>query len=341
MLAARVTDPVLAAGVGIVVVLGTLPQLRGLADLTGHRALAWALIAAACAALCVRRRYPVAVAAVTLVAALAYYPSDVPDGPIVLAFVVALYTAAARGRLAASGALAAVALIATGAGELAASTPPLGAAAVSLLAGWLVAAVTMGALARNAELRERQRIAGELHDVLGHGVSLINVQAGAALHRMGDDVEPARAALESIKQTSRHALRASLGVLHDTDRPGLAELTALVERARRAGLTVVATIDDRPVPDEPARAAYRIVQESLTNVARHAPGATATVRVTVTTDALLVTVEDDGTAEHPVTEGTGIRGMRLRATALGGALDVARTPSGGVQVSARLPHPPA
>src|SRR5690606_35800167 len=190
---------------------------------------------------------------------------------------------------------------------------------------------------------ERLRIAQELHDVIGHHLSLINVQAGVGLHLMDSRPEQARAALSAIKQASAEALgevRSVLATLRAADEaaprtPALG-LDRLAELTGDAGLPVQTSIvgTARPLPPEVDRAAYRIVREALTNVRRHA-GAGAAARVVVEYGAkeLVVRVDDDGggaTPAAPVNEGTGIGGMRERAEALGGSPAAGpRVPGGG------------
>jgi signal transduction histidine kinase len=263
-----------------------------------------------------------------------------------------------------------VAAAGTAVGELTSPIEHLDSISMFLLAGWAVAVIAMGvgvrtrkAYLREAERRaaeearqqgtdERLRMARELHDVLGHNISLINVQASAALHRLtkdpGDDPVDA---LTAIKETSRQALRelrATLGVLRqvDEDAPlepaaSLSGLDALLDRARSTGLAVRGEVAGapRPVPPEVDLAAYRIVQEALTNVARHAAAATAVVRIGYQDEDVCVQVDDDGTGGPggPAKGGSGIRGMRERARALGGELSAGARPEGGFRVLARLP----
>jgi signal transduction histidine kinase len=207
---------------------------------------------------------------------------------------------------------------------------------------------------RRQASEERLRIARELHDVLGHHLSLISVQAGVGLHLMDEKPEQARTALLAIKQASAEALRevrSVLGVLRAEDEqapraptPSLINLDALAEDA---GARTV--IEGQPVtlPAELDRAAYRIAQEALTNVRRHAgPQASATVTIGYHPDALTVLVVDDGLGGPPGPEaeaaGNGIAGMRARAGALGGTLTAGPGPTGGFQVQARLPlRPPS
>ena len=197
---------------------------------------------------------------------------------------------------------------------------------------------------------ERLQIARELHDVVAHHISLINVQAGVALHIVDRKPEQAQTALEAIKDASKDALvelRSLVGVLRDVDeqaprRPSgtLASLDDLVERSAHAGLQVRKTVrgDVRPLSSSVELAALRIVQEAITNVVRHAAATHAVIELAYDEDALSVTVEDDGRGFAPGdTDGTGIIGMRERAETLGGALEVGRSAAGGTRVHASLP----
>jgi signal transduction histidine kinase len=200
---------------------------------------------------------------------------------------------------------------------------------------------------QTAEQRERVRIARELHDVIGHALSQINVQASVGLHLMDRDPEQARVALGSIKDTSKIALeevRSVLGVIrNEGDAPlapqaELAELPRLIEGVRAPGFDV--ELIDR-LDEQPGRAvqfaAYRIAQEALTNVVRHARASQAVVAIERLGDELLLTVDDDGRGAQGAPEGSGILGMRERAALLGGSVEVAPSPRGGTRVTAHLP----
>ncbi|NEA21854.1 sensor histidine kinase [Actinomadura bangladeshensis] len=339
----------------------------------------WTLMAVACGALYFRLSHPIAVAVVTFAACGVFYPLTEPDGPLVIAFVIALYTAAAEGHLLSAGVLAAVSITVTVIADRRDDINHLADAASFLLAGWFVAVIAIGGVVRNrraylreaeerarvaergreAEARrraveERLRIARELHDVLGHNISLINVQATAALHGLRREPERAEDALTAIKQASKDTLRemrATLGVLRQVDEaapvtpaPGLARLAELTSGISAAGLTIRTKIegDPRPLPAEADLAAYRIVQEALTNVTRHSSASTATVRVGYADDEVTVSVEDDGVPSSAGAsgDGSGIRGMRDRAASLGGALEAGPGPDGGFAVRARLPLRP-
>jgi signal transduction histidine kinase len=336
----------------------------------GLDALAYVLLLAGPVALVFRRLAPVPVLAVSLAAAVAFTVLDYP-GVAFIAVVVAVFTAIGAGHRRETWILAGVGYAAYVAG-----VRLLGDAIV--VGAWLLVVLTIAEarrvqVARFAELarlhnerartraeqerrqasEERLRIARELHDVLGHHLSLIRVQAGVGLHLMDAQPEQARAALSTIKSASDEALaevRSVLGILRtDQDAaprapaPGLDRVPDLAADAGFEVRTEVAG-DPRPVPAAVDRAAYRIVQEALTNVRRHAgPGATATVRIGYAAGDLTIQVDDDGLGagdrEANVEAGNGIAGMRERAAALGGDLTAGPRPGGGFRVRASLPLP--
>jgi signal transduction histidine kinase len=330
------------------------------------------------ASLLARRRYPVAVLAVTNASALV----AVRLGAEVVwfALVAAFFTAVlARKRAAALASLVICYIVS--------EWPPwqIGQPRRTSVAGalWLAAGLTFmafvaelirirsqraSALARSREeeLRrraseERIRMARDLHDVVAHNISVINVQANTALHLMDRQPERARSALTTINDVSKQALielRAVLGVLRDVDAnggaegapraptPGLARLGDLVDHAAAAGLAVRVKEEGQPVPlpADADLAAYRIIQEALTNSARHSGGANATVHLGYADDALRVEVADDGTswpsdrtAGRAEGSGHGIAGMTERAAALGGTLQAGPGAEGGFLVRAWLP----
>jgi signal transduction histidine kinase len=201
--------------------------------------------------------------------------------------------------------------------------------------------------ARRRAMEERLRIARELHDSLTHSISVIQVQAGVAEHlarKRGADVPPALLAIKEAGADAARELRATLSVLRSTedgDGSGLCQLDSLVARARAAGLPVTVAVSgvQRPLPPEVDRAAYRIVQEALTNVSRHAGQACASVRLQYTPDGLTIQVDDDGTGNgiRPAGPGLGLIGMRERVSALGGHLQAGPRDGGGFGVRAELP----
>ncbi|MFF5259742.1 sensor histidine kinase [Actinomadura viridis] len=380
--------------VAIVTLIVTLVMSAGAAQ-PGDRSL-WpggvALIVLSSAVLVVRRRHPVLVLVVVTVATPLYYPMGYPDGPIAFVFLIALLNAAVECRLPVSlWAVIAINAGFVGVGVLRGDGAPpqdpsavVDAESVAGLSVLLLVTVAMGqyvrgrrAQLRAAELRaaeaerdreqearrrateERLRIARELHDVLAHQISLINVQAGAALHRR-DDPEQAYASLEAIKAASKETLRelrGVLGVLRQVDEgpgasspvapaPSLAGLSALLEGTRASGLVVRrrgeagdAELAGRVAPPA-SLAGYRIVQEALTNVVRHARAGTVTVTVRCADGSVIVEIVDDGTgpADPAALErGNGLRGMRERAAAVGGEVTAGPAPGGGFRVRARLP----
>ena len=198
-------------------------------------------------------------------------------------------------------------------------------------------------------VEERLTMARELHDVLAHSISVIRVQAGVALHLMDTHPEQVRIALEAITAASDEGmreLRAAVGALRrDGDdlplspAPGLHQVETLVRTAGGAALSATATRTGRvrTLPPEVELAAYRVVQEALTNTVRHARASSARVCLAYGEDVLDVQVDDDGTAPAVTTQGNGLRGMRERVLALGGSLSTGPRPDGGFTVHAQIP----
>jgi signal transduction histidine kinase len=346
----------------------------------GHRpatVAGYLLLMAGGLSLAARRRYPVPVLAVTLATSLA---AGAEQARVIwLALTVAFFTAVlARERAAAVAALVI--------GYLVSVWPPWRIGRPSGVSGTFAAALAIGlvvllgaaellrvrseraaalARGRDEELRrraseERMRMARDLHDVVAHSISVINVQATTALHLMDRQPDRARTALVTINDVSKQALaelRTVLGVLRDAGdgaprapAPGLARLGDLVDNAAAAGLAVRVR-EDGARPELPASvdlAAYRIIQEALTNSARHSGGAAATVRLGYRPDGVLVEITDDGPAAGagsvspgPLSAvagtGTGIAGMTERAAAIGGTLTAGPRSAGGFAVRAWLP----
>jgi signal transduction histidine kinase len=331
----------------------------------------WVLLVVGPVALVARRRHPVLVLWVTFATTLA--PSG--TGLTHVSFIVAFFVAATAGKRYPAWLALALTFIWTIwlAPLIYGYAVPANDALA--LAGWLLA-VAIAAEAtriqaeraatarasrqldqRRRQSEERLRIARDLHDVIGHNISLINVQASMGLDLMDSQPEQARAALSAIKSASKEALeelRTMLTTLRRDDDvaprsppPGLDRLPELIELTRAAGLTVEVEVAGTapPLPAGVQLAAYRIIQESLTNVARHAGRARVAVRVAYDDANMHVKIDDDGKApsEGPAAIGTGsgITGMRERATALGGDLSAGFRRGGGFQVSARLPVRPS
>ncbi len=340
-------------------------------------ALGVALLAASCAALLGRRRYPAATLLIAASAVATFFALGYSWGPAFLPLAVAVFGAVLAGyRLLAWLICGAAYLVIVWSGYvLPTAHKPAGVVSGLTNAAWplviLVGAEVVRAgrerassaargraeLARRRASDERLRVAQELHDVLAHNISLISVQAGVALHLMDERpdeaAERARTALTAIRYASKEALgelRSVLGLLRTSSGerpplsplPGMAQLSDLTSRATAAGLSVRTEIsgDSRPLPAGTDLAAYRIVQEALTNVIRHAGAANVAVRVSYGDTSLGVDVEDDGGALDGGAAdggGNGIAGMRERARLLGGELTARSLPGRGFLVQARLP----
>ena len=361
---------VLPVLVGLFQIVGSIGAADNQPDRKALDAVAFALLLAGPAALTLRRRHPVVTMLVATGATLLYIGLGYPYGPVFVSPVIALGTSVTTGHRLAAWLCAAAAFggyLAVGflVGDNRPSLAHLAGVAAWLVVVLVVAEAVRGRSERAAEAErardeqvrrraseERLRMARELHDVLANNISLINVQAGVALHLLDERPEQARTALAAIKDASKEALgelRSVLGVLRRVDEaeprdpaPGLGRLETLVSRAEAAGLQVHTEVEGEPhtLPAGLDLAAYRIVQEALTNVARHADARTANVRLAYGPGELTVVVEDDGHATgSSMTPGTGsgIAGMQERAAALGGELEAGPRPGGGFRVRARLP----
>jgi signal transduction histidine kinase len=204
---------------------------------------------------------------------------------------------------------------------------------------------------RRGLVEERNRIARELHDVVAHSMSVIQVQASTAPYRLPSLDDAARAEFGDIASSARSAMqemRQLLGVLRSErttaeamPQPGIAQIVDLAPSLERAGIAVTIDIDPSlPSTGVASTAAFRIVQESLSNVVRHAPGAAARVSAHTNDGSIVLTIENDAPAAAPPvshTPGHGLIGMRERCVLLGGTLDAGPTPSGGYRVVASLP----
>jgi signal transduction histidine kinase len=367
-----IVDGALAAGLAAFLTAVTYFASQGQPDRRPFDAGAVALLIVAAGALAWRRRHPVAVLGVVFGATLIYFVLGYANGPIWLALIIAYFTAVVSGhRLAAAVTAVAGFGIFPWLDPLLRDQPGPSPAGLAGLAAWLL--VLLGAAeairirrertaeaarireeeARRRAGEERLRIARELHDALGHHLSLISMQSGVALHLNRELPEQARSSLTAIKQASKEALaelRSVLEILRQEGEPAarsptwtLARLEELVSQAAAAGLVVQTETDGevRPLPFAVDVAAFRIVQEALTNITRHAGPATATVRVSYGDRDLSVQVDDDGRGLSPhgsaPGEGKGIVGMRERVAALGGDLQAGPRPGGGFRVRARLP----
>jgi signal transduction histidine kinase len=373
------TDLVVAAVVYGVTLLTTSagPTGRQL-DVT-----AMAIAAVACGVLAARRRWPLAVLLASAAAAEAYlvhYQGH--QGSMVLAApLIALYTVADMSSRRFSLILGVLLVLAfAGLHLLVKPSSLLGVEnlALAALGGLAVAAgdasrnrraylAEAQARARQAEAdrdaeaarrvtEERLRIARDLHDVVGHHLALIYVQAGVAVHVLDGEPERAAEALAHIRAASKTALgelRDTIGLLRQPDEPaaptepvvGLAGVDELLGSFRRSGLTITEHVDGpvRPIAVAADLTAYRVIQESLTNVCKHAGPTSVSVHLTYRPELLRIIVDNAAAAQTraatPAGQGHGLIGMRERVTALGGTLRSGPRPDGGYRVTATLPTP--
>ncbi|MFD3746724.1 sensor histidine kinase [Nocardia sp. NPDC058633] len=392
---------------GLAVVVAVI-QLVGSSGVNSHQtgvrsldAFAYLLVLAGPIALGFRRVRPEPVLLVALIAAVTYVLRDYGYGPILLSLVIAFLSAAVTGSRWRTYPVVAIGYL-----MMVWPLPALLGRHTDVwqifgLLAWMgvLVAIAEGVRQRGAVVlareqraeaaqrdeqaqqaraaaEERLAIARELHDVLAHSLSLINVQSSVALELFDRKPQQAAAALATIKTTSKealtevhtllHAIRSGAAVVPEypepvavaeappvparpaprAPAPTLDDLDALLERTRAAGLDVDTKVIGTPMklPSVIDVAATRIIQESLANVVRHAPGATALITLRYTPESVDITVDNTrptGTTVRTGIGGNGIIGMRERAHALGGALTAGPRPSGGFRVAARLPARPA
>lgn len=356
-----VADGLLAFVLLVIGIGGTGPAGEG----QGRPATAFTYVIVVIVALSVvvRRRWPLATLGVAAVGTSLYLVLEYPYGPILLAFMVAVYTTARYlplkpAAIAAGIALAVLELHTLVNGPIAGLVPGAAWVVVPFAVGVTVrinreaAERARNDMARQYADEERLRVAQEVHDVVGHGLSAINMQAEIALHLLGKRPEQAEAALTAISRTSREALdelRVTLALVRSTKEgetraatAGLARLEDLVARMSETGVPVEVEVtgERRDLPAAVDLAAYRVVQESLTNVLRHAGAATATVRLAYLPEEVSVEVVDTGRGAIGASSGGhGLVGMRERIAALGGDFTAGSAAGGGFRVYARLPLP--
>lgn len=341
--------------------------LSGQHSATSLDLLGYVLLAAGGLALAAGRRAPVPVLAVSGLCAVGYQAAsfDVPA----VAYLFAVYAAMRAGHRIITVVTSVVMLAALPLAALTSGLHDMGEALAqsrgALEIAWLIAAGAAGEALRQAERRadeaertreetarrradeERLHIARELHDSLVHQISIIKVQSEVAVHlarKRGEQVPEALLAVQQAGREATRELRATLEALRDDDTSpprGLDDVPELVEGARMTGLDTRLTIDGRrhDVPAAVERTVYRIVQASLTNIARHAAATTASVHIDYRPDALTIHIEDDGKATPGTapTPGVGLLGMRERVTALGGRMRAEPRGEGGFTVQAELP----
>ena len=360
------TDALLVAALLVFGLGGTAPAAAG-QGLPPPSVATYALVIIACLGILFWRWRPLSALAITGAAISAYLLRGAAHGPILVTGLIVVYGVAVRypprraviplGMLLAAVATAeAIRVVRTGGSWF----------DVVTVSAWMLVPFAFGVAigarrqattqvrteqARRMVADERLRMAGEIHDVVGHGLAVIAMQAGAALHVLDSNPVKARESLEAIRTTSKASLddlRAELDVLSGDHAPGprrptadLDDLAALVDRIRTGGLDIRwhAGVDQPTVAPEVARDAYRIVQEALTNVLKHA-GPAAAVDASVTTEdgALHIDVTDTGAGPGPTPgHGSGIDGMRRRAETLGGSLEASGHPGGGFAVRGHIP----
>ncbi|WP_314254681.1 sensor histidine kinase [Streptomyces sp. DSM 40907] len=361
---AGVRDWLIATGVAAALLV---TGLSGQHSATGLGLLGYVLLAVGGLALAAGRRAPVAVLAVTGLCAVGYQAAGFDVAAV--AFLFAVYAAMRAGHRIVTVVVSVAVLAALPLAALASGLHDTGEAFAqargALQIAWLIAAGAAGEALRQAEQRadeaertreetarrradeERLHIARELHDSLTHQISVIKVQSEAAVHvawKRGEEVPEALLAIREAGREASRELRATLEALRDDDTTpphGLDHVTELVERAGKSGLEATLTIEGQrhDVPTAVGRTAYRVVQESLTNIARHANAGTASVHIDYRPDTLAIRIDDDGkaTPDSAPEPGIGLLGMRERVTALGGRLRAEPRSEGGFTVQAELP----
>ena len=367
----RWSDVAVSVGLAFVMTFGTFGASHRQPGAHHFDAVGVLLVLLAAGVIAWRRFHPVAVLEAAFAITLVYFLLGYANGPIWLALVISYIGAVMRGHRTVAVVTATVGFFifpwldyALGNG----AAPTL--SSLLTLAAWLLVLLGAGEIMRIRRERaveatliaeeerrrrvseERLRIARELHDALGHHLSLINVQSGVALHVNEDLPEQARSSLEAIKRSSKDALTELRSVLEILRQDGesaprsptstLERLGDLVSRSSAAGLEVrIDTVGaSRTLPFSVDVAAFRIVQEALTNVSRHSTSRAATVRITYGERTLVVEIEDGGpssTSDGQTGGGRGIQGMRERVAALGGTLDAGPRESGGFRVRAEIP----
>ncbi|MFK8024043.1 MAG: sensor histidine kinase [Ilumatobacter sp.] len=386
-------DVVLAVTVALAVAL--LLSLRTVFDHTAPGVAWWTSVFPIVAGLALMfRRIRPLMTLLAIVAVVASYILFVDSpGPITIPLLIGLYTVASLGDRRTSIVIAA--LVAVLVSVLALTVAPETPSAAGIGAAMLLATVPVligdtvrsrraliaetdkrvrlateaaAQEVREQVLDERVRIARELHDVVAHSIATINVQAGVAAHVIDQQPAAAKDALVEIKESSKSALaelRSMLGVLRDTDddttplapSPGIEEISTLIDRY--VGAISYDTIAAPSVPVDPVvgLVAYRIAQEGLTNVIKHAPGASVEVRLEYLSDSLVLTVRNDGRRSNPdsmpdaaaadlaasVPEGSGLGlvGLAERVRAVGGTFTAERRFDSGFDVTAELPYVPS
>ncbi len=349
--------------------VGTFGAAREELDRRPLDALAIVLVLAGPLSLLTLRRRPVAVLWFVIAVTFAYLLRGYAYGPVMVSAVIAVFACVVLGHRAAAWWGVGTLFVAHFSLRGSFRDEPWSWGQLLAVAAWALLVLILAEFARvrrersiaaraaESEARKRQaneerlRIARELHDTVAHHMSLINMQAGVALHLIDRHPEQAQTALTAIRDASKEGLselRSLVDVLRDEEQGAprsptamLGTLDDLIERSNAAGLVVTKRVkgDQRSLPTAVELAAFRIVQEAITNVVRHADATTAEIVLGYGETELEVRVDDDGRGDGVEADpsGSGIRGMRERASALHGSLAVGPSPLGGIQVRARLP----
>ncbi|CAM3374350.1 sensor histidine kinase [Occultella aeris] len=354
--------------IAVVALFGTFGAWHNQPDARGPGPLGVLLLLAGPAALLAARRRPRAVLLAVLAITLGYLALGFPYGPVLLSLAAAVIVTVVRGHRAFAWLTAGVALLGVQLIRVGLRGEDFSWFGLTATIAWGLIVLGVGELirlnrARQAEWRraraeaqrrraseDQLRVARELHDVVAHHMSLINVQAGVALHLVDRRPEQVELALTTIKDASKEALtelRALIGVLRaeGEDAPrapaaDLAGLAPLINRASQAGVTTTLEVDGDldDVPAAVGAVGFRIIQEAITNVVRHSGATRARVRVTVGPGTLDLGVTDNGHGPGPnPVPGNGLRGMTERATAVGGTVRLDDGPDGGAALVAHLP----
>jgi signal transduction histidine kinase len=362
---ARIVDLVIAVSVTAMTLVAAF---TGDHDNAHFDLLAYAAMLISGVALATSRHYPVLALMVTAISALIYNGLGFPVAAV--AYLFAVYFAVRLGRrlitLVVSVCLIALLPVAIMQSPDGGSLREAASQGRDILQiAWLIAAAAAGEALRQALQRideaersreeaarlrvteERLRIARELHDSLTHQISIVKVQAEVAVHlarRRDEEVPDSLLAIQEAAREANRELRATLEAMHDDASMlprGLADVETLVERSRGIGLEATLTVEGQPIriPASVDQAAYRIIQESLTNVARHANATAATVTITYKPNHVELCIEDDGNAkpDAAITPGFGLRNMHQRAASVNGLLRAEARNDGGFRVHAELP----
>ncbi|NUT37887.1 MAG: sensor histidine kinase [Hamadaea sp.] len=362
-----IVDAIFAAVATLGVLIGTVPAAQEQPDMRPPDAVSWTLLVLAGASLVLRRRQPALTVAVTFLVTMAYVLREYAYGPVFLYVMIAMYSLAAWRPLRP----AVIAAAALGAGHVAWSVwfegDPDGWPLIVFSGSvWLIMPLAFGVAVRarrDADRRthaeeqqrrlseERLRIAQEVHDAVGHSLAVISMNSGAALHVLAKSpgappqVEQSLRAIRAASGTALEELRVALGITSSRagdsgERAGVARLPDLIATTAVGGLRVELTTSGqaRPLDATADLTAYRIVQESLANVVRHARARTATVTLAYLPRQLEVRILDDGVGGSPGAGGTGLASMRARAHTLAGSVTAGPRPAGGFEVHAVLPY---